>query len=220
MTISARSAGRVFASLHFLQGIITPIVNFGLLGRASAPPGFLTNAAAHALGVRVAVLLWFVAGALTLAAAVVALPVFRQHSERLALLYLALATLGCATVTIENVTLLHMLAVSQEYAKASGTKEIFEALATTARSARLAAHYVNLLVGGITGFVMYLVLFRSRLAPRAITGAGLIAVSIQVIAVAMPLLGLPFQFSLLTPVALTQLALMLWLVTKGFEQRR
>jgi hypothetical protein len=39
------------------------------------------------------------------------------------------------------------------------------------------------------------------------------------IAVAMPLLGYRFQVVMLMPAALSQLALILWLLAKGFNER-
>jgi hypothetical protein len=214
---SARRVGRVVGALLLAQGVIAPIVNFRLLGRASAPPGFLVNGAAHATEVRIAVLLWSLTGALSLAVAIVALPLFRERSERLAFLYLSLSAIGCTTLTTENIALLNMLGVSLEYAKASGAREIFEALDATTRSARFAAHFMNLFVGGITGIVFYVICFRFALVPRIIAGFGLPAFALQTLAVTMPLLGFPFQFWTLTPIGLTQLALVGWLLTKGFR---
>jgi hypothetical protein len=66
---SAKSVGRIVGGLLLAQGVIAPIVNFGLLAGASAPPGFLANAAGHAMQVRLAVLLWLVTGVLTTAIA-------------------------------------------------------------------------------------------------------------------------------------------------------
>jgi len=213
---SARRVGRVVGILLLAQGIIAPIVNFGLLGRASAPPGFLVNGAAHEAEVRLAVMFWFATAALSLAVAIIALPLFRQHSERLAFLYLSLSAIGCAMLTMENIALLNMLGVSLAYAKASGGREVFDALDAAARSARFAAHYMNLLVGGISGTVFYAICFRFALIPRVISGFGLPAFALQMVAVAMPLLGFRFQFWTLTPIGLVQLALVGWLLVKGF----
>jgi hypothetical protein len=110
-----------------------------------------------------------------------------------------------------------MLGVSLEYAKASGAREIFEALDATTRSARFAAPFMNLFVGGLTGIVFYVICFRFALVPRIIAGFGLPAFALQTLAVTMPLLGFPFQFWTLTPIGLTQLALVGWLLTKGFR---
>ena len=45
---TARSAGRIAGALILVQGIGGYLVNFGLIAPATAPPGFLVNAAPHA----------------------------------------------------------------------------------------------------------------------------------------------------------------------------
>jgi hypothetical protein len=215
---SAKSVGRIVGILLLAQIVVAFLAQFVLLARVSAPPGLLANAAGSALQVRVSVLLWFVASALTLAVAIATLPVFRQYSERMALLYLALSVLGLSTSAFDNVAVLNMLSLSQEYAKAGVANELFQALGAMARSARYAAHYINVLVGGITAFVLVSILFRFALVPRALAAFGLATFPVQITAVAMPLLGFRYQAVMLMPAALSLLALVLWLIAKGFEE--
>jgi hypothetical protein len=202
------------------QIIVAFIAQFVLLAGVSAPPGFMANAAGSALQVRVSVLLWFGASALTLAIAIVALPLFRRYSDRMALLYVALGVLGLSTSALDNVAVLSMLSLSQENANGGAANETFQALAAMARSARYAAHYINLLVGGITTFTLVSILFRFALVPRALAAFGLATFPIQMTAVAMPLLGYPYQAVMLLPAALSLFALVLWLIMRGFEERR
>ena len=113
-----KGVGRIVGVLLLAQSVAAFVAQFVLLARVSAPPGFLANAAGSAMQVRVSVLLWFAASALTLAVAIAALPVFRQYSERMALLYLALSVLGLSTSAFDNVATLNMLSLSEQYAKA------------------------------------------------------------------------------------------------------
>jgi hypothetical protein len=216
---SAQSVGRIAGILLLAQIVAAFLAQFVLLARVSAPPGFLANAAGSALQVRVSVLLWFVASALTLAVAITALPVFRRYSERMALLYLALSVLGLSTSASDNAAVLNMLSLSREYAPAGAGNELFQALGAMARSARYAAHYINLVVGGITAFVLVSILFRFALVPRSLAAFGLATFPFQITAVAMPLLGYRYQAVMLIPAALSLLALVLWLLAKGFEER-
>jgi hypothetical protein len=213
---SAKSVGRIVGILLLAQIVVAFLAQFVLLARVGAPPGFLANAAGSALQVRVSVLLWFVASALTLTVAIAALPVFRQYSERMALLYLALSVLGLSTSALDNVAVLNMLSLSQEFAKAGAANELLQALGAMASSAR----YINVLVGGITSFVLVTILFRFTLVPRALAAFGLATFPVQMTAVAMPLLGYRYQAVMLMPAALSLLALVLWLIAKGFEERQ
>ena len=217
---SAKRVGRIVGLLLLAQSFAAFLSQFALLARVSAPPGFLANAADSALQVRLSVLLWFVASALTLAVAITTLPLFRQYSERMALLYLALSVFGLSTSAVDNVAVLNMLSLSQEYATAGGANELLQALGAMARSARYAAHYTNLFVGGITAFVLVSILFRFALVPRALAAFGLATLPFQITAVAMPLLGYRYRAVMLVPAAIGLLALVIWLIAKGFEERR
>jgi Domain of unknown function (DUF4386) len=217
---SAKSVGRIVGVLLLAQIAVAFLAQFVLLARVKAPPGLLANAAGSALQVRVAVLLWFVASALTLAVAIAALPIFRQYSERMALLYLALSVLGLSTSAFDNIAALNMLSLSQEYAKAGAANELFQALGAMARSALYAAHYINILVGGTTAFVLVSILYRFALVPRALAAFGLATFPVQMTAAAMPLLGYRFQVVMLIPAALSLLALVLWLIANGFAERQ
>jgi hypothetical protein len=216
---SAKSVGRIVGILLLAQIVVAFLAQFVLLARVSAPPGLLANAAGSALQVRVSILLWFVASALTLAVAIAALPVFRQYSDRMALLYVALSVLGLSTSALDNVAVLNILSLSQEYATAGAASELFQALGAMVRSARYASHYINVLVGGITSFVLVSILFRYALVPRALAAFGLVTFPVQMTAVAMPLLGYRYQAAMLMPAALSLLALVLWLIAKGFTDR-
>src|SRR5262245_47949534 len=115
---TARSAGRTAGVLIILQGIGGYLTNFGLLGPAMAPPGFLVNAAPNALRVGVAALVGIVAGALSTAIAITVLPVFRKHSETMALWFLALAIAALSLAVVENGKVMSLLSLSQEIGRA------------------------------------------------------------------------------------------------------
>jgi hypothetical protein len=84
-------------------------------------------------------------------------------------------------------------------------------------SGRNWAHFVGLIFGGSTLFVLYAILYRFARIPRALAAFGLVAVLLQLTAVAMPLFGHEVVFPMLAPLGLSQLALALWLLTKGLQ---
>jgi hypothetical protein len=220
METSVKSVGRIVGILLLAQVVVAFLAQFVLLARVSAPPGILLNAAGSALQVRVSVVLWLVASAMTLAVALAILPILRRYSERMVLLYLALAVLGLSTSALDNVAVLSVLALSQEYAKGGIANELFQTLGAIAHAARYAAHYINVLVGGTAAFVFVSILFRFALVPRALAAFGLATFPVQMTAVAMPLLGFPYQAVMLLPASLSLFALILWLIAKGFDERQ
>ena len=113
-----------------------------------------------------------------------------------------------------------LLSLSQAYAKAdSADSELFQALRVVVASARNWAHYIGLIVAGSMVFVLYAVLCRFTLVPRALAAFGMAAALLQIAAVTMPLFGHRIVFLMLLPLGLSHLALAAWLVAKGFAER-
>jgi len=217
---TAKNAGRVAGALILVQGIGGYVVNFGLIAPATAPPGFLVNAAPHALRVGMTALLGIFMGAFATAIAITVWPVFKKHSERMALSFLALAVAALALAVVENGRLMSMLSLSQAYA-ASGAADpaAFEGLRGVVAASRNWAHFTHLIIGGSTFLVLYATTFRFALIPRAIAAFGMAAVALQMATVSMPLLGGHVIFPLLAPAGIANLALAVWLLAKGFADK-
>jgi hypothetical protein len=217
---SAESLGRVVGLLFLAQALLAvPVYTEVGMMRSVIGPDFLANAAASATLIRVAVLLTFVLGALTLAAGLTAWPIFRRHSERMALLFLSLCVAGLATQAVEAAATRDMVTMSQLYAKPDAPKNLFEVLGAMARSTWSSTHFVNLALGHVKAFTFYLILFRFGLVPRALGGIGMAATALSTTAATMPLVGYPFSYALVGPAGLMQLILSLWLIAKGFAER-
>lgn len=217
----AKSIGRMVGVLLIAQMLGGFLVNFALLGPViSTPPGFLVNAAPNSLQISLSVLIGLVTGALSLGIAIAALPLLRRHSSAMALWFVSLATVGLSLAVIENSTVMSLLSLSQAYANASAADaNAFEMLRGVVASSRNWAHYTHLLVEGATFLVFYGVLYRYALIPRTLAAFGLIAVALQMTAVAMPLFGYRIVMLMIAPMGLAHLALAIWLTIKGFEER-
>ena len=216
---SEKTTGRLIGALIPVQGAMAYVVNFVLLAPAlSVPQGFLANAAKSAFQIRLAVLLGLATGALTLGIAIAAWTVFRRYSRAMALWFVILSLANFSALALENVSILTMLSLSQEYGK-GGATELFGAVGLLARWMRYWAHYVNLVIAGGAGLVLYGVLFRFALVPRALAACGLAAVLLQLTAVIRPILGYPIVFLLLAPLGVCHLILAIWLLVRGFEEQ-
>lgn len=214
---SAKHAGRVVAALLLAQMIVSPIVNFALLQPIFAPPGFLEQAPAHANTVSIAALLGMSAGVLSAAIAIVAWPVFRRHSEAMALWLFAVGVAALVAHIVEQSHLLSMLSLAKTYAAANGADaEIFQRIGAQAGAARYTAHLIGLVGGGAFAFVFYGASFRFALVPRWLAGIGMIAALLEIVSVSLPFFGQPIVFPLLAPLGLCHLALMIWLFMRGF----
>jgi hypothetical protein len=216
---AARTASRIIGALILTQMVCAALINFVLEAPLFGTPGFLVNAAAHAPQIALAALLGLATGALSVGIAITAYPVFSQCSQAMALWFIALSVAGFSVTAVENINVMSMLSLSMEYAKANAAaQDQLQALRVIVASPRNWAHYIGLIIAGSTIFVMYAVLYRFALVPRALAGFGLAAVVLQLVAVAMPLFGQGIVFLLLAPLGLSQLAVALWLILKGFRK--
>jgi hypothetical protein len=111
-----------------------------------------------------------------------------------------------------------MLSLSQAYATAATAEgPAFQALAVAVGSARKWAHYIHLIVEGGAIVLMYSVLYRFALIARSLAAFGLFAAVLLPFAVTLSVFGHAFVFAMLVPLGLSQLALVAWLLLKGFN---
>jgi hypothetical protein len=215
---AAVRAGRIVGVLIIIQMIGGGFVNFALEAPLFGAPGFLVNAAPHSQQLGLAVLLGLVTEALWVGIAITAFPVINRRTQTMALWFIALAVVILAVAVVENAAVMSMLSLSEAYTKASAAeREQIQMIKIVVASARNWAHYMARICDGGAIFVFYVVLYRFALVPRALAGFGLVAVTLMVTAVAMPLFGHDVVFPMLAPLGLSQLILAAWLVTKGFR---
>lgn len=215
---SATRVGRVTGLLFFVQLTVGLMVPFILLDRVRGSAGLLANAAGSPAQVRAAVRLLFAGSAVAIAISIAALPVFRRYSSAMAFWLLALAVAGFSLQAVDNAHILSMLSLSQEYAKAGAAKaEAFQALAVVVGSTRKWAHYSYLFVAVSWIFLLFGLLYRFRLVPRALAAFGLVASLLQIAGVSLRgLLGYAPEMRMTLPCAPAFFGLAVWLMVKGF----
>jgi hypothetical protein len=215
---SARSIGRIIGMLLFVQLVVLALPFILLLPITTS--GFLENAAGIASQIRVAVLLLFASSALTIGIAIAAFPVFREYSYRMALWFVALSVIWFSMQAVDNIHILSMLSLSQQYAEGGASQsELFGALATAVRSTRVWAHYTELLIIDTWFFLFYSMLFRFSLVPRVLAGFALLMVIVHTTAIPLPMfLGYSRVLVLAYSLTLSYLAVGTWLVVKGFKE--
>ena len=100
----------------------------------------------------------FVGGAFTVGIAITAWPFFSRYNYTMALWFLAACVFSCSLDAVHNASVMSMLSLSQEYAKA-GTADagLFQVLGTVVASTRKWAHYTQLLGFGGWLFLLYLI---------------------------------------------------------------
>ncbi len=216
---SAKSVGRTIGMLLVVQlsGLIVPFVL--LLPLTRGPRDFLANAVGASLQIKLAVFLLFANCALTIGIAIAAWPVFRQYSEAMALWLVAVSVIMFSLQAVDNAHVLSMLSLSQQYAQAGGPVELFQTLAAVVASTRRWGHFTELLVIDCWIFLLYSIMYRFDVVPRALAAFGLLTVILHFTGIPIPgLLGYSIVTLMGVPMAFSHLALAFWLMAKGFEE--
>ncbi len=215
-----RDMGRVVGVLLFLQlaGLIVPFV---LLAPLTVPPrDYLANAAAAAVQIKLAALLLLVNCALTIGISIAAFRVFGRNSQAAALWLLAVSAIMFMQQAVDNIHLLSMLSLSQQYAQSSGPDSLFLPLAASVGATRRWAHITELLVIDCWIFSFYAVLYRSGVVPRAVAVFGLVTVTSHFIGIpSLSFIGYAPIALMGMPMALSHITLATWLIAKGFDER-
>jgi hypothetical protein len=215
---TANNPGRAVGLMLLAQAACGALMLGVLLKPALAAPGFLANAAPHATFVSLAAMLGLVAGALAVGMVVAAWPVLYSASRAATLWLFALAVAGLALAAVENVGLLAMLSLSQDYAGAGATASAqYDVAAGVVRTLRYWAHYMKLIAGVATFGVLLATLLRHALLPRALAAVALLATVMQLVVVTLPVFGWKMQFALLAPAGVMYLFVALWLAWRGFS---
>ncbi len=214
-----KRTGRTVGLLLYLQlaGLIVPFVL--LLPLSSGPKNYLRDAVGASTQVRTAVLLLFANGALTIGLSIVASRVLRQYGEGMSQWLLAASVCMFLLQSVDNIHLLSMLSLSEQYAATSASDSVALAMATALGSARRWTHTTELLVIDCWVTLFFAFLLRTATVPRALAIFGLITVTLHFVGIPLPsLVGSAPIVQLGPPMALSHLALATWLLFKGFSR--
>lgn len=219
---SAKSIGRTVGILLLLQlaaGLTVPFILLQPLIKGS--PGFLTAAAENSFQIRAAVFISFVGAALTLSLGITALPVFRRYSNATALWFLAVCVVSCTLDIVQNASVMSMLSLSQQYVNGGAAEPgLYQVVGAAVASTRRWAHYTQLVAIGGWIFVFYSSLLRFALIPRALAAVGLIGIVLQFTGVTLlTFLGYSAIGEMAMPLLPIQIAVAIWLMVKGFNER-
>jgi hypothetical protein len=219
---SSRNVSRtvgVLVLVHLATGLIVP---YAFLQALSLPPGFLETAAGMPYRIRLNVLALFVGGAIPVGIAVSLWPVARRFGHALGLWLLTLATVNLSLQMVENGHWLSLLSLSEAYAKAGpANAALFQSLGGVVQAAWRWAHYAHIFTVVAWLFTLYALLYRYALVPRVLAAAGLATAALHFVGITLPVflnyrVPLPALFGI--PLGLANVALAVWLLSKGFRE--
>jgi hypothetical protein len=211
-----KQAGRISGVL-FLFVFISGVVIFQVLqGPVLFSDDFLISTSTHSNQIIGSVLLSILSGLASISIATLLLPIFKKHSYYVAFLYLAFCILNFIAIMLDNVSVVSMLELSNDYV-ANGNSSGLEVMGNLLYETHRWTHYLFLLTSCFPVFVLYYGLYTSKIVPRIISVFGIFAVVLMFVEVLFSIFGQSISMNLMLPMGLVQLALPLWLIVKGFN---
>jgi hypothetical protein len=206
--------------VHLATGLMTPYI---ILRPLNEPLTFAGNDPTQAGLVRFAVILLFIGGAIPIAIAVKAWPVFRQHIPALALWLLVFAGANFVMQCMENAAWMSMFTLSQQHATAvAADAGVYTIISASVRSYWKWVHYTHLLVMVSWMFLFFVALWRLTLVPRVLAGLGLLTTLMQITGITLPQFipyPTPPMAVMGVPLAFVYVATSVWLMVKGLPHR-
>ena len=112
-----------------------------------------------------------------------------------------------------------MLSLSRRFAENAGANaDLYNLLAAQTRATRMWVHYTELLVFDVWFALFYGILLRFSLVPRLISGIGLLAVALHLVAIPLPMfIGYQAVQPLGASLSVSHLLVSGWLIAKRFS---
>jgi hypothetical protein len=192
------------------------------LGAPVGAPVDFAKLAANDNRVVLTALIEFVWAATGMGIAIGLYPILRKFNPALALGSVAGRVVENVFVLVGALSLLVLLTVSQQ-AAGSAAPSSFQATGDALVAVRDWANgFVALIPFGIGTLMYNYVLYRSRLVPRWLSGWGLVAIVLSMVAAVYAGFTQDFGFTTVTtmlsaPIGLQEMVLAVWLIAKGFS---
>jgi hypothetical protein len=214
-----RSAA-VTAGALLIVATVASVAGSALSGSALDRPLSLASLSQDANRVDAGMLLQFIAAGASVGIALALYPVLRTWGRGLSLGSVVFRTIEAVLYVVAVVGALSLVSVAQRYAGADvaqpeSVQTVGDALLDVRDQANLAA----VMAFSVGALMYYYLLYRSRLVPRWLSGWGIVAIVLTLVACLLALFGhqpVTSYVPLVLPIALQEIVLAVWLLAKGF----
>jgi Domain of unknown function (DUF4386) len=209
------------AGVLLITATVTNVVGTGLSRPLLNDPDLLARLSPNAFQVTGGALLELAGATASVGIAIALYPVLRKQSAGLALGAVVFRTIEAAMYFVAVVGLLALLALSRQFVSAGATdRATLQAVGGAILAVRDQAGLLSVGAFCLGGLMYYWAFYQSGLIPRWLSGAGLAAVVLLLMAW---LLALFTQTSMLSyvplalPLGVQEIVLAVWLIAKGFS---
>lgn len=180
---------------------------------------YLTNISANEKTLIIGTFLVLIDAVAVAGIAIVIYPVLKKHNEALALGYVGARIGESVLFSVNVITTLTLLTLSQEFVKAGSLDtSYYQTLGTVLLAAGNWAYLLGLgLAFAISALILNFVLYQSRLVPRWLSGLGFIGAVLVFANFLLEYFAIEPVEILYLPIAVQEMIFAVWLIVKGFN---
>ncbi|MGH7687022.1 MAG: DUF4386 domain-containing protein [Candidatus Dormibacteria bacterium] len=209
-TGSRKTYSRLIAAL-FVSGFLVYGIGAAMTSSVTSAPNFLGSLSAHTIILVIGAALMLTNTLVDVGKGVLFFPILRKHSKRAALAYLAAVIVEVVLLDAGVFALLMLVPLSNQHSVVAGA-------ATALVHANAMAYQVGEMFLAAGSIALCALLFRTRLIPRWLSISGLIGYPILLAGAVAEVFGIHIGLALTVPGTFFELALPVWLFTKGFQR--
>ena len=210
----------VFYGVLFILSFLSYGIGSSIVDSLTNDPQNLINVGANQGSMRVGfVLMAVVHSAVTVASAIVLLPILKKFNQTLSYSYFGGAVMENVLLTVGAIFAVLILPLSVQLAEMGpSAPAYYVGLARLLYRGNFYAYQVGMAIWGIAGLAFTYILIQSRLLPRFLAIWGFAGYVIHATGAILELFGLPYGIYFVIPGGLFEITLSLWLIIKGFNQ--
>jgi hypothetical protein len=214
----------IIVGILFISATVAGVLSVAFLGPVLANPDYLITFAANGNQIIVGALLDLVGAGAFVGLAIVIFPVLKKHNESIAIGYVVARSFEAVPFIVANLSLLSLLALSQEYVSMSTPDAAnFMPVSTGLRATYDVAQLLGpRILASLAALPFYSLLYRTKLLPRWMSVWGLLGAPLYFTSGMLGIIGLvdplsPILVILFLPAALLEIVLAVWLIVRGFN---
>ena len=180
---------------------------------------YLTNISANENTLIIGTFLVLIDAVAVAGIAIVIYPVLKKHNETLALGYVGARIGESLLFSVNVITTLTLLTLSQEFVKAGSLDtSYYQTLGMVLLAAGNWAYLLGLgLAFAISAMILNFVLYQSKLIPRWLSGWGFVGAALVFANYLLESFGINPVEILFLPIAIQEMVFAIWLIVKGFN---
>jgi hypothetical protein len=202
----------------YILGFVVGIAGFGLFTSILSAPDHLSTVPANSMLLAFAAVLWLMAVIGDAAHGVLMFPILKQHSERMAIGYLAFRIVDAIFIAIMVLFVLIQIPLGSEYLKvAAADAPSLQALSAVFSQAQQYAYQIGMSALGVSGLMLCYTLYRAKLLPGWLALWGLIGYAVILVGMLSAIMGSGLGDLSSYPGGLWEMFVGVWLIVKGFN---